>query len=130
MRPDNGPPDGNFAAYVESLTSAPKSVMYERPPAAEAGADPVEPERGMPVPPQTVEALRSEFGPLLRFTIIAFLLLGIASALGPPYSTAARIVALVIIVHVIRRALVRTAAIRTQLRDRATKARAQQRDRK
>lgn len=71
----------------------------------------------------TAATLRRELGPLLRFTIIAFLLLGMASALGSPYSTMARIAALVIAVYVIRRAMTRTADIRARLRDRVKNAR-------
>lgn len=126
MHPDNGPPDGNFAAYVESLnrarqtstssSSTPGSSM----PAVGSAADDADPEQNRQA---LITDLRRELGPLIRFAIIAFLLLGIAGALGPPYSTVARVAALVIAVYVIRRAMVRTAGIRAKVHEQIKKAR-------
>ncbi len=124
MHPDNGPPNGDFAAYVASLnrtrqtpgasSSDPETSIA----AGSAASDNPEQERL-----EIATILRREFGPLIRFSIIAFLLLGIAGALGPPWSTVARIAALVIAVYVIRRAMVRTAAIRATLGERIKNAR-------
>lgn len=132
MHPDNGPPNGDFAAYVESLNRArqasnPSSIPSSRPTsnseASMLAASTVSNEAESGEADSTAATLRRELGPLLRFTIIAFLLLGMASALGSPYSTMARIAALVIAVYVIRRAMTRTADIRARLRDRVKNAR-------
>lgn len=126
MNQDNGPPNGDFAAYVESLNRARQTSNSSSPmpgssmPAVGSAADDANPEQTRQ---ELLTDLRRELGPLIRFAIIAFLLLGIAGALGPPYSTVARVAALVIAIYVIRRAMVRTAGIRARVHEQIKKTR-------
>ena len=120
MFPDNGPPDGDFASYVEALSRS-----------RGAGLTKTDPTSGLrntdaasPATPPDLASLRAEFAPLLRITVVILLLLGIAGAFGPPYSTMTRIAALVLAVYVIRRGMSRASQIRNAVRGSIDAARA------
>ena len=119
MFPDNGPPDGDFASYIEALTRSRGAGLTK--------TDPTSGLRNTDVTstatPPNLASLRAEFVPLLRITVAILLLLGIAGAFGPPYSTMTRIAALVLAVYVIRRAMSRASEIRNAVRGSLDEAR-------
>jgi len=129
---DDGPEDGDFARYVESLThsrdpmtgtqSPATNSMTERASQKKAAGSAAQARRPVAenlngLDPATLADMRKEVLPVVRGAIAVFLLFGIASVFAAPFSLALYVIALAIAARTIYTVVTRSPNLRQQLRD-------------
>lgn len=129
---DDGPEDGDFARYVESLThsrdpmtgtqSPATNSMTERASQKKAAGSAAQARRPVAenlngLDPATLADMRKEVLPVVRGAIAVFLLFGVASVLAAPFSLALYVIALAIAARTVYRVVTRSPNLRQQLRD-------------